>query len=252
MLRQPIIDKLSSMKLGGMLEGLQEQAENSHYNKLSFEDRLGLLVDREWNLRQERKQKRRIRVARFREVAVMEDLDLSAKRGLSRSQVLYLGQKDWIHDKLNVIITGPTGAGKTYLACALGDAACRNGFSVRYFQIGRLLQKLTMSHADGSYPKLLDTLAKRQLLIIDDWLRNPLTEIQTRDLLEIIDDRYNRRSTILATQIPVTDWQERLGNLTLSDALMDRIVHNSYRLELKGESMRKRKSSLTQTSHKEV
>ena len=252
MLRQPIIDKLASMKLSGMLDGLQEQMENTQYKKLSFEDRFGLLVDREWNLRQERSEKRRIRVAKFREKAVMEDLDLSPKRGLSRSQVLYLGQKDWIHDKLNVIITGPTGAGKTYLACALGDAACRNGFSVRYFQIGRLLQKLTMSHADGSYPKLLDKMAKTQLLIIDDWLRNPLSETQTQDLLEIIDDRYNRRSTILVTQIPVSDWQERLGNLTLSDALMDRIVHNAYRLELKGESMRKRKSSLTQTSHKEV
>lgn len=252
MLRQPIIDKLSSMKIGGMLEGLQEQMESPQYKKLSFEERFGLLVDREWNLRQERKEKRRIRVAKFRETAVMEDLNLSPKRGLSRSQVLYLGQKDWIHNKLNVIITGPTGSGKTYLACSLGNAACRNGFSVRYFQIGRLLQKLTISHADGSYPKLLDTLAKTQLLIIDDWLRNPLTEIQTRDLLEIIDDRYNRKSTILATQIPVTDWQERLGNLTLSDALMDRIIHNAYRLELKGESMRKHKSSLTQTAHKEV
>jgi len=246
------MDKLASMKLGGILEGLREQMENPQYKKLSFEERFGLLLDLEWNLRQERKEKRRIRVARFREAAVMEDIDLSAKRGLDRSQVLYLAQKEWIQNKLNVIITGPTGAGKTYLACALGNAACRNDFSVRYFQIGRLLQKVTMSHADGSYPKLLDTLAKTKLLIIDDWLRNPLVETQTRDLLEIIDDRYNRSSIILATQIPVSDWQEKMENLTLSDALMDRIVHNAYRLELKGESMRKRKSSLTHSSHKEV
>jgi len=252
MLRQPIMDKLASMKLGGILEGLREQMENPQYKKLSFEERFGLLLDLEWNLRQERKEKRRIRVARFREAAVMEDIDLSAKRGLDRSQVLYLSQKEWIQNKLNVIITGPTGAGKTYLACALGNAACRNDFSVRYFQIGRLLQKVTMSHADGSYPKLLDTLAKTKLLIIDDWLRNPLVETQTRDLLEIIDDRYNRSSIILATQIPVSDWQEKMENLTLSDALMDRIVHNAYRLELKGESMRKRKSSLTHSGHKEV
>lgn len=251
MLHQPIIDKLSSLKLSGMLEGLREQMESSQYRKLSFEERFGLLLDREWNLRQQRKQKRRIRVARFRETAVMEDLDLSPKRGLDRGQVLYLAQEEWTGEKLNVIITGPTGAGKTYLACALGNAACRNGFSVRYFQLSRLLQKLTMSHADGSYPKFLDSLAKTQLLILDDWLRHPLSETQTQDLLEIMDDRYKRSSTILSTQIPVSDWHERFAVPTLSDAIMDRIVHNAYRLELKGESMRKQKS-LTHSGHKDV
>lgn len=252
MLQQPIMDKMAAMKLSGMLEGLREQMENSQYKKLSFEERIGLLLDREWNLRQTRKLNRRVRVARFREPAVMEDLKISKKRGLDRSQVLYLALGEWIREKLNTIITGPTGAGKTYLACALGNAACRNGFTVRYFQLTRLFEKLKMSHADGSYPKVLDQLAKAQLLILDDWLRNPVCETHTTDLLEIMEDRYKLSSTILVTQIPISEWHERFGNPTLSDAIMDRVIHNAYRLELKGESMRKCISPLTYSSHKEV
>jgi DNA replication protein DnaC len=151
-----------------------------------------------------------------------------------------------------IIITGPTGAGKTYLACALGQSACRNSVSVRFFQISKLLQKITCARAEGSSPRFLESLAKTQPLIIDDWLRNPLTESQTPDLLEILEDRYGRASTMLATQIPVADWHDRLGNATLSDAVMDRIIHNAYRLELSGESMRKRRSPLTHSGHKEV
>lgn len=251
MLHQPILDKLASLKLAGMAEGLREQVESAQYRKLSFEERFGLLLDREWNLRQQRKQIRRMRVAHFRETAVVEDLDLGPRRGLDRGEVLALAEGQWIREKHNLFITGPTGAGKTYLACALGTAACRNGFSVRYFQSSRLLQKLTLAHADGSYAKLLDVLAKTQMLIIDDWLRNPLTESQTQDLLEIVDDRYKRTSTILASQIPVADWHERFAAPTLSDAIMDRVVHNAYRLEITGESMRKRKS-LTQSGHQDL
>jgi len=252
MLIQPILDKLGSLKLVGMREGLREQMESPACRKLSFEDRLGMLLDQEWDLRQTRKQTRRMRVARFRETAVIEDLDFSVSRGLDRSQVLALTQEDWIRQHLNVIVTGPTGAGKTYLACALGQSACRNGVSVRYFQISKLLQKITYARADGSSPKFFENLAKTQLLVIDDWLRNPLTESQTPDLLEILEDRYGRASTLLATQIPVSDWHDRLGNPTLSDAVMDRIIHNAYRLELKGESMRKRRSPLTHSGHKDI
>jgi DNA replication protein DnaC len=252
MLTSPLLDKLCALKLAGVREGLREQMENPAFKKLSFEERLGLLLDREWTLRQDRKQTRRLRVARFREQAVVEDLDFSAYRGLDRSQVLALTQEDWIRRHLNIIITGPTGAGKTYLACALGQAACRNGFSVRYFQIGKLLQKLAFSRADGTWPKWLETLAKTRLLVIDDWLRNPLTESQTPDLLEIIEDRYGRGSTILASQVPVSDWHERMGQPTLSEAVLDRLIHNAYRLELQGESMRKRRSPLTHSGHKDI
>ncbi len=252
MLNQPIMDKLSALKLSGMQSGLQEQMESSQYQKLSFEERFGLLLDREWDLRQQRKLQRRMRMARFREQAVMEDLEISTKRGLERKQVLYLAEGLWIREKLNTIITGPTGAGKTYLACALGNAACRRGFSVRYFPLSRLLEKLKLFRADGSYPKFLDQLAKTHLLILDDWLRNPLTETQTNDILEIMEDRYNHHSTIVATQMPRTEWHELFGNPTLADAIMDRIIHNAYRLELKGESMRKKKSSLTHSGHLEV
>ena len=251
MLYQPILDKLTSLKLAGMFEGLREQMESHQYRQLSFEERFGLLLDREWNLRQQRKQIRRMRVANFRETAGVEDLDLGPRRGLDRGQVLSLAEGQWIRDKHNLIITGPTGAGKTYLACALGTAACRNSFSVRYFQSSRLLQKLTLAHAEGSYPKFLDVLAKTQLVIIDDWLRNPLTDVQTQDLLEIVDDRYQRTSTVLASQVPVANWHERFSSPTLSDAIMDRVVHNAYRLEITGESMRKQKS-LTQSGHKGI
>ena len=252
MLNQPIMDKLSALKLCGMQDALQDQMENPQYKKLSFEERFALLLDREWDLRQTRKLQRRMRVARFREQGVMEDLEISAKRGLDRKQVLYLAEGKWIRERLNTIITGPTGAGKTYLACALGNAACRNGYSVRYFQLSRLLEKLKLSRADGSYPKFLDKLAKNQLLILDDWLRNPLNETQTNDILEIMEDRYNKHSTMVTTQLPVAEWHELFGNPTLADAIMDRIIHNAYRLELKGESMRKRKSSLTHSGHLEV
>ncbi len=239
-------------------EALWERLEDlnarpmQHLDKSRFDERFGLLLDREWDLRQNRKLHRRMRMARFREKAVIEDLDISAKRGLDRKQVLYLAEGKWINEKLNMVITGPTGAGKTYLACALGNAACRNGYSVRYFQLSRLLEKLKLARADGSYPKFLDQIAKYKLLILDDWLRNHLTETQTNDILEIIEDRYNHSSTMVVTQIPVTEWHEQFANPTLADAIMDRIVHNAYRLELKGESMRKRKSSLTHSGHLEV
>ena len=252
MLHQPTMDKLFALKLGGMLEGLREQTEGSQYKTLSFDERFGLLLDREWDLRQSRKLHRRMRMAKFRETAVIEDLDISAKRGLDRKQVLYLAEGKWINEKLNIVITGPTGAGKTYLASALGNAACRNGYSVRYFQLSRLLEKLKLARADGSYPKFLDQIAKYKLLILDDWLRNRLTETQTNDILEVIEDRYKQSSTMVVTQIPVAEWHEQFANPTLADAIMDRIVHNAYRLELKGESMRKRKSSLTHSGHLEV
>jgi len=242
MLHQPLLDKLSALRLSGLRKGLEEQAQSAQYAELSFEDRLGLLVDREWVRRENVRLTRGLRLARFQQAACVEDLDLSASRGLDRRFVLELAQGEWIRNSLNVLVLGPTGAGKTYLACALGQAACRVGVSVRYLRASRLLQDFAHAHADGSYPKLLDSLSRVSLLILDDWLRDPLSPAQARDLLEVLDDRYGRGSTLVASQAPVADWHARLPDPTLADAILDRLVHNAHRLELKGESQRKLRS----------
>jgi len=249
MLIQPTADKLRQMRFYGMVAALEEQAENPEYQKLSFEERLGFLVDREWTDRKEKRLAARIRKAKFREKAFMDSLDLSKERGLDRSQILYLAQPDWINNNQNIIIEGATGTGKTYLACALGNAACRNGFSVQYFHAVKLLRQLKAAHVDGSYEKFLKRLSKTRLLIFDDWLLDSFDLVQTRDLLEVIDDRFNKGSAIFATQLPVSDWHSRFGDPTLADAIMDRIVHNAYRLKLKGGSQRKKQKNLTQTGH---
>lgn len=244
MLRELLLEKLTRLRLPGFRAGLEEQWENPHYSELSFEERLGLLVDLECTRRENNSLRRRVQAARFGLAATIEDLDLSPARGLERSFILELAQGEWIRRHLNVLVMGPTGVGKSYLACALGQAACRQGFSVRYQRTSRLLHELMLSHADGSFPKLLGSLARVKLLILDDWLRDPLTVSQARDLLEIVDDRYGRASTLLSTQIPVADWHAHLPDPTLADALLDRLVHNAYKLELKGGSMRKRYSPL--------
>jgi len=244
MLIQPLLDKLTQLRLPGIRAGLEMQLQNPQYAELSFEDRLGLLVDLECTRRADNSLHRRIKTARFTLPATIEDLDISPARGLERSLILELAQSEWIRRHLNILVLGPTGAGKTYLACALGHAACRQRFSVGYQRTSRLLHKIMLSHADGSFPKLLATLARVQLLVLDDWLRDPLTPSQARDLLEILDDRYGRSSTMVATQIPIEDWHDRLPDPTLGDAILDRLVHNAYRLELKGESMRKAYSPL--------
>lgn len=249
MLVQPLIDKLSDLRLRGMRDGLEEQLQNPKYAELSFEDRLGLLVDLEHTRREENRLTRRLKSAHLKDHALVEDLDLAPSRGLPRSLVLELAQSDWVRRHFNVIVVGPTGAGKTYLACALGHAACRHDAAVRYERTSRLLSTLEMARADGSYPKLLDALARTHLLILDDWLRDPLTVSQTRDLLEILDDRYRRASTLVATQVPVDSWHERLSDPTLADALLDRLVHNAFRLTIKGESRRKTHSPLTHAGH---
>jgi len=244
MLIQPLLDKLTQLRLPGIRAGLEMQLQNPQYAELSFEDRLGLLVDLECTRRADNSLRRRIKTARFTLPATIEDLDISPARGLERSLILELAQGEWIRRHLNILVLGPTGAGKSYMACALGHAACRQGFSVRYQRTSRLLHEIMLSHADGSYPKLLTKLARVQLLIFDDWLRDPLTPSQARDLLEILDDRYGRSSTLVATQIPVEDWHAQFPDPTLGDAILDRLVHNAYRLQLKGESMRKTYSPL--------
>lgn len=244
MLTQPLLDKLSALRLSGFRTALEEQYQNPHYAELSFEERLGLLVDVETTRRKNGRLQRRIKAARFPLQATIQDLDLSPTRGLKRTQVLELAQADWVRRHLNTLVLGATGAGKTFLACALGRAACEAEFNVRYVRTSRLLQSLALAQADGSYPQLLRSLARIHLLIFDDWLRDPLSRSQAKDLLEIIDDRYGRSATLVATQVPVSSWHERIPDPTLSDAVLDRLIHNAYRLELLGDSMRKTHSPL--------
>jgi DNA replication protein DnaC len=245
MLTQPLLEKLSQLGLVGFRAALEEQLASPHYADLSFEERLGLLVDIEATRRGNSRLNRRIRAARFPLPATMEDLDLSPRRGLNRGQVLQLAQSEWVAHHLNLLVLGATGAGKSFLACALGRAACQAGYKVRYERTSRFLQDLELAHADGSYPQLLRTLARTPLLIFDDWLRDPLSRSQSTDLLEILDDRYGRHATMVVTQVPVTDWHSRIPDPTLSDAILDRLIHNAYRLHLEGESMRKVHSPLS-------
>lgn len=244
MLTQPLLDKLSQLGMTGFRSALEEQMQSPHYADLSFEARLGLLLDVETTRRSNNRLARRIRAARFPLTATMEDLDLSARRGLKRAQVLQLAQSEWVGQHLNLLVLGATGAGKTFLICALARAACEAGYMVRYERTSRLLQALELAHADGSYPQVMRQLAGVQLLILDDWLRDPLSRSQARELLEILDDRYGCSATAVVTQVPVADWHSRIPDPTLSDAVLDRLVHNAYRLELEGESMRKVHSPL--------
>jgi DNA replication protein DnaC len=245
MLTQPLLDKLTQLRLPAFRAALEEQLHNPQYADLPFEDRLGLLVDCECTHRDNNRLQRRLKAARLLLPATIEDLDLSPSRGLDRRLVLQLAQGEWIRQHLNILVLGATGVGKTFLACALADAACRHNFHVRYQRASRLLHQTALAHADGSYPKLLDAFARVQLLVLDDWLRDPLTRPQSQDLLEILDDRYGRSSTLVATQVPVAEWHARFPDPTIADAILDRLVHNAYRLALKGESRRKVDSALS-------
>jgi DNA replication protein DnaC len=249
MLTQPLLDKLVQLHLPAFREGLLEQLRNPQYSDLTFEERLALLVDLECSHRHDRRIQRRIRLASFPQSASIEDLDLSSARGLERRLVLELSQCTWIANHLNTLVLGPTGSGKTFLASALGLSACRNNHTVGYFRCSRLLYQLAQSHHDSSFPTLLASLAKLDLLILDDWMRDPLTASEARDLLEIFDDRFGRASTLVASQVPVADWFARLPDPTIADSVLDRIIHNSYRLTLTGDSQRKTRAVVPMPSN---
>ncbi|MDP7618517.1 MAG: IS21-like element helper ATPase IstB [Arenicellales bacterium] len=242
--------RLRQLKLSGMASALESQQEQpGTYDGLAFPERLDLLVDQEYLTREHRKQDRLIRQARFRLGATVREIDYQHPRNIQRSQVARLTQADWLERAQNLLITGPCGSGKTYLACAIGHNACMKGYPVRYYRLSRLMLALTQAKADGSYQKLLIQLQKTGLLIIDDWGLETLKPAHRNDLLEIMDDRHGHTSTLVASQLPTDQWYASIGDNTLADAILDRLMHNAHRLELKGESMRKTKDSLTEDEH---
>lgn len=243
MLAHPLFAQLRALHCQGMCDALQEQLEQPDINQLSFDERLALLVERECIMRENRRLTTRLRQARLKVSSCLEDMDYAAPRGLSKTVVRQLAECSWISRKQNLLITGPTGTGKTYLACALANQACRQGFTARYFRLPRLFQILELARGDGSYARLLVSLEKTQLLILDDWGLAPMDDAQRRDLLEIMDDRHNQSSTLVTSQLPVKLWHEAIGDLTLGDAILDRLVHNAHRIDIKGESMRKKEAS---------
>ena len=241
------ISQLRQLKLNGMASALQTQLEQpSTYEGLAFAERLQLLVDHE---DQERKQDRLTRAAQFKLKAHAKDIDYQAVRGLQQSQMASLLLCDWLKKAQNLLLTGPCGTGKTYVACALGHQACMKGYSVRYYRLPRLILALTQAKADGSYSKLLKAVAGLDLLIIDDWGLEPLNAATRNDLMEIMDDRYQQSATIMISQLPTEQWYDVIGDNTLADAILDRLMHNAHRMILKGESMRKKMNSLTQVEH---
>lgn len=245
MLTHPTLEKLQALRLTGMARAFEDQQRLPEIDSLSFEERLGLLVDREMTDRENRRLKTRLHQARLRQQAALEDVDFRHPRGLDKSLIAQLGSCQWIAQHHNILITGPTGCGKTFLACALAHQACREGYTVRYLRLPRLFQDLQIAKGDGRYAKLLAALAKTDLIALDDWGIAPLADEQRRDLLEVLEDRHGFRSTLVAAQIPVDKWHAQIGDPTLADAILDRLIHNAYKLPLKGDSMRKLKSSLT-------
>lgn len=240
MLTHPTFEQLRSLKLTGMLKALQEQEQMPDIDQLGFLERLGLLVDREIQERDNRRLASRLRFAKLKQAACLEDLDLKTPRQLDRSLLQQLADCRWVTQHLNVLITGPTGVGKSYLACALAQKACRQGHTAFYQRLPRLLTELEIARGDGRYPRLMRQLAKVDVLVLDDWGLDPgLNDRQRRDLLEILDDRYASRATVVTSQLPIEHWHEALGDPTLADAILDRLVHNAHRIPLQGKSMRK-------------
>ncbi len=242
----PTLEKLHTLHLTGMLKALGEQQQMAEISCLGFEERLGLLIDRELTERENRRLETRLKKAKLRHCCCVEDLDFKASRGLDKALIISLAACIWIARGLNLLICGPTGIGKSYLACALGHKACLEGYSALYQRLPRLFEELRLAKADGRYGKLMLGYAKTDLLILDDWGLTPMSDPQRRDLLELLEDRYGKRSTIVTSQLPVTAWHEAIGDPTLADAILDRLVHNAYKIELKGNSMRKHAISLDQ------
>lgn len=249
MLNHPTVEKLVALRLPAMARGLAEQMENPDLAALPFEERLGLLVDRQLTERDSQRMARRLANAKLRQQACLEDLDMRAVRGLDRGLIAKLAEGSWIRQGYNVLITGPTGVGKTYLACALAQKACREGVNALYVRMPRLVADLQTARAEGRHPRALDALARKPLLVLDDWGLTGFTDEVRRDLLELVEERHDRRSLVITSQFPVEKWHELIGDPTLADAILDRVVHKAYKLNLKGGSMRKSRASDDEIDH---
>lgn len=244
MLNQQTTEKLYAMRLRGMADAFTQQQEDAQSTQLSFEERFALLVDRQWNWRQNRALERRIRDARLKGTACVEDIDFRAARGLDKQVIRSLiHDSDWVRRHQHLFLVGPTGIGKSFLARAFGQKACRDGFTAYFATSTQLFRELEMARADGSYGKRLRTLSQVDVLIVDDWAMAPLGETERRAFLEICDERYLTRSTLLTSQLPVAKWHAQIGDPTVADSILDRLVHGAHKIELQGESMRKKKGA---------
>ncbi len=248
MLNQPTIEKLTAMKLSGMAKAFADQMQRPDMASLCFEERFGLIVDFQMTELENRRMQNRLRTAKLRLCASIEDLDLRQGRGLDRALILSLAQNQWVRQHHNILVTGPTGAGKSYLACALAQKACRDGHTVLYQRLPRLLHDIAVARLDGRYHKLMAPIGKCEVLVLDDLLISPLTTEEQRELLEIVEERYDRKATIVTSQLPIKAWYDAMQDPTLADAILDRLVHNAYKIELKGESMRRKRSTLDRKS----
>ncbi len=240
MLEQPMIEKLLAMRLHGMADALKAQEQDQAMRELSFLERLALVVDQQWNWRENQALQRRLKAAKLRGNTCVEDIDYRATRGLDKGVIRALTQESsWVANHENIFVLGPTGVGKSYIASALAQKACRDGYTVLSTRAAALFRDLNLARADGSLRSLLARLARIDVLVIDDWAMAPFTETERRDLWEICEDRYQMRSMILTSQLPVSKWHEQIGDPTLADGILDRIVHNAHRIEMRGDSMRK-------------
>jgi len=242
MLTEPTLEKMRQMKLNGMLKAIEEQVKSQNYSGLSFESRLAHLIEQESLDRENRKLELRLKNAKLKHNACIENLNFKSGRKLEKSTVLSLAQSTWIRDHRNILITGLTGVGKSFLACALAHSACLKGFTSLYYRVPKLLTNLAVARGDGRYQRVMESLSKIDLLILDDWGLSKLNEVERKDFLEIIEERHEMKSTIVTSQVPVKHWHELIGDSTIADALLDRLVHGSYRIELEGESLRKQKN----------